>query len=152
MRRPGGFEIERELEIARPPSDVFDFLADTASFKAVDPALVEFEPEGTLTLGMAGRFLHRRSGLPARSTWVVTAADPPRRLAVEIQGSGYGMTETADLEATQEGSRVHFVDAVWPTSLAGRVMVALSGAIVRRDLAKRSALLKAALEGAPPAR
>lgn len=144
--RSGGFELEMEVDIARQPAEVFGFLADTKSFKAVDPALVEFEPEGVLSVGKTGRFLHRRAGLPARSTWRVTEADPPRRLAVEIQGMGYGMSESASLEATPTGSRVTFVDRVWPTSLAGRLMVGLSGGIMRRDLAKRAARLKAALE------
>jgi hypothetical protein len=38
------------------------------------------------------------------------------------------------------------VDRVWPTSVAGRVLVALSGGIMRRDLRARSARLKALLE------
>ena len=95
---------------------------------------------------MTGRFLHRRIGLPARSTWHVTELDAPRRLRVEIRGMGYGMTEEADLEATPSGTRVRFVDRVWPTSLAGRVMVALSGGIMRRDLRERAARLKAVLD------
>ena len=95
---------------------------------------------------MTGRFLHRRIGLPARSTWHVTELDAPRRLRVEIRGMGYGMTEEADLEATPSGTRVRFVDRVWPTSLAGRVMVALSGGIIRRDLRARADRLKAVLE------
>lgn len=142
----GGFEIETTLEVARPPTDVFAFLADTRSFKAVDPALVELEPEGTLTTGMTGRFVHRRAGLPARTTWQVLVCEPPRRLSVGIRGMGYGMSEAADLEATPLGTRVRFVDRVWPTSLAGRVLVALSGGIMRRDLRARSSRLKAILE------
>lgn len=143
----GGFAIESTLEIDRPPPEVFDFLTDTRSFKVVDAALVEFEPHGRMTAGMTGRFLHRRSGLPARSTWRVAELDAPRRLSVEIQGMGYAMTEEADLTASAGGSQVRFVDRVWPTSLAGRLLVALSGGIMRRDLRARADRLKAVLEG-----
>jgi hypothetical protein len=142
----GGFAIESTLELTRPPDEVFDYLADTRSFKEVDAALVEFEPQGRLEYGMTGRFLHRRNGLPARSTWHVIELDAPRRLSVEIRGMGYGMTEAADLEATPSGTRVRFVDRVWPTSLAGRVMVALSGGVMRRDLRARAERLRAILE------
>ena len=148
----GGFEIARSLDIDRPPGEVFDFLADTRSFKVLDHALVEFEPEGPLAIGMTGRFLHRRSGLPARSTWRVTEIDAPRRVSVAISGMGYGMTEEASLEATPAGTRVRFIDRVWPTSLAGRLMVALSGGIMRRDLRARAERLKAVLEDGRPER
>jgi len=142
----GGFAIDSTLELTRRPEEVFDYLADTRSFKDVDSALVEFEPQGKLEHGMTGRFLHRRNGLPARSTWQVIELAAPRRLAVEIRGMGYGMTEEADLEATASGTRVRFVDRVWPTSLGGRVMVALAGGIMRRDLRARADRLKAVLE------
>ena len=142
----GGFAIESTLDLRRPPDEVFDYLADTRSFKEVDAALIEFEPQGKLEAGMTGRFLHRRNGLPVRSTWQVIELAAPRRLSVEIRGMGYGMTEEADLEATPTGTRVRFVDRGWPTSLAGRVMVALSGGIVRRDLRARAERLRNVLE------
>jgi uncharacterized protein YndB with AHSA1/START domain len=148
----GGFAIQRELLIERDIDTVFAYLADTASFKAVDPALVEFEPAGRLVAGMTGRFLHRRGGLPARSTWVVRELDAPRRLVVEIAGMGYGMTEAADLEPAGGGTRVRFVDRVWPTSLPGRLMVKLSGGIMRRDLQSRAVRLRGLLESQPPDR
>lgn len=142
----GGFAIESALELTRRPDEVFAYLADTRSFKEVDAALIEFEPQGKLEHGMTGRFLHRRHGLPARSRWQVIELDAPRRLSVEIRGMGYGMTEEADIEASPAGTRVRFVDRVWPTSLAGRVMVALSGGIMRRDLRARAERLRALLE------
>ena len=142
----GGFAIESTLDLTRPPDEVFDYLADTRSFKEVDAALVEVEPQGKLEHGMSGRFLHRRSGLPAHSTWQVIELDAPRRLSVELRGMGYGLIEHAELEATPSGTRVQFLVRVWPTSLAGRVMVALSGGILRRDLRARAGRLKAVLE------
>ena len=138
--------VETVLEVGRAPADVFDFLADTRSFKMVDAALLEYSPSGRLAEGMTGRFLHRRGGLPARSTWRVAELRAPHRLAVEIRGMGYGMTEEANLEATASGTRLRFVDRVWPTSIPGRLLVALSGGIMRRDLRARAARLKTLLE------
>ena len=136
--------------IDRAPEVVFGLLADTASFRLVDRALVEVAPEGTLTTGMTGHFVHRRGGLPARTTWRVTKAEAPHRLAVEIRGMGYAMTEAAELEPIATGTRARFVDRVWPTSLPGRLLVALSRGIMTRDLRARSARLKEVLEGGPP--
>lgn len=85
--------------------------------------------------------------MTARTTWTVTTFEPPHRLVVEITGPGYGMTEEAALEATAGGTSARFVDRVWPTSLPGRVMVALSGGIMRRDLRARADRLRRLLEG-----
>lgn len=142
---PGGFEIERDLEIDRDLATVFDFLTDPAKFGVVDHALVEVEPMTPMALGAAGRMTHRRGGMTARTTWSVTAFEPPRAVTVAIVGSGYAMTESAELEATPGGTRIRFVDRVWPTSRPGRLLVALSGGIMRRDLKARSERLAAAL-------
>jgi len=142
---PGGFEIKRTLEINRDMATVFGFLTDPAKFGVVDHALVSVEPMTPMALGTAGRMTHRRGGMTARTTWRVTAFEPPRALTVAIVGSGYEMTESAELEAVPGGTSIRFVDRVWPTSLPGRLLVALSGGIMRRDLKARSERLVAAL-------
>lgn len=154
MSEPGGgFRIESTLDLQRPPADVFAFLADTANFRAVDPALVDYTPEGLLRPGLQGTMTHRRGPFRAPTTWKVTELDAPRSLVVEIHGMGYAMTEAATLEAFDGGTRATFVDRVWPTSLSGRLLVALSGGIMRRDLRARAQRLQGLLEGPedPPA-
>ena len=138
-------EIRNELHVGRSPADVFRFLADTDTFSLVDPALLSYTPSGVLSLGLTGTFTHRRGGMTARTTWRVDELEAPTRLRVTIRGLGYEMDETADLEADGEGTHVTFVDRVWPTSLPGRLMVALSGGIMRRDLEARAARMKALL-------
>ena len=142
----GGFELDFDLEIAREPADVFAFLTSAEGLRAVDPALVDYGPPGPITAGGAGWFRHRRGGMTANTTWRVTAFEAPTRLEVAISGMGYAMTESAALEATPTGTRARFVDRVWPTSLPGRLLVALSSGIMRRDLRARAARLKALLE------
>jgi carbon monoxide dehydrogenase subunit G len=144
----GGFTLSTQLDVARSPEDVFAFLADIDSFRALDPALIECTPSGRLEAGLSGTFAHRRGGMTARTTWRVTVFAPPHLLEVAIRGAGYEMTERADVAGDGSGTRATFVDRVWPTSLAGRVLVALSGGIMRRDLLARAERLKAILEGA----
>ena len=140
-------EIRHDIEVARSPEAVFDFLADTANFPVVDRALVSFEPSGLMHLGLHGTFVHRRGGVTARSTWEVVEFVRPSRLRVAVRGSGYEMDGVATLSAGGSGTHASFVDAVRPTSIGGRVMVAFSGGIMRRDLNRRARLMKAALEG-----
>jgi hypothetical protein len=142
----GGFELSFELEIARGPGAVFAFLTSPEGLRAVDPALVDYGPPGPITAGGKGWFKHRRGGMTAKTTWEVTEFEVATRLEVAISGMGYAMTESAALEATPTGTRARFVDRVWPTSLPGRILVALSGGIMRRDLRDRSARLKVLLE------
>jgi len=142
----GGFELTFELDVARPPGDVFALLIDPDHFRLVDPALVDHGPPGSLTARSEGWFRHRRGGMTARTTYRVTAFESPGRLEVAIFGMGYAMTESAELEAIPTGTRARFIDRVWPTNLPGRLLVALSGGIMRRDLRDRAARLKAFLE------
>ena len=139
-------EIRHEIEVARSPETVFDFLVDTESFRVIDRALVSFGPGGLMHVGLRGSFVHRRGGMTARSTWEVVELERPWRIRVAVKGSGYEMDEIATLSAVGSGTRASFVDVVRPTTLAGKVMVALSGGILRRDLDQRARLLKAALE------
>ena len=145
--RSGGFELAYELEVRRSPAAVFELLSDTEHFQTIDPAMVDYGPKRPLVAGGEGWFKHRRGPMTARTTFRVLTLDAPRRLEVEIAGMGYGMTESAELEATPTGTRARFVDRVWPTTLPGRLLVALSGGIMRRDLRARAARLKALLEG-----
>lgn len=143
----GGFVIERDVEIARDVAAVFGFLTDPTKFGVVDHALVSVEPMTPMALGAGGRMTHRRGGMTARTTWAVTAFDPPRALTVEIRGSGYVMTEAAVLVPASDGTRIRFVDRIWPTSSMGRILVALSRGIMERDLRARATRLVAALSG-----
>ena len=73
----GRVDIRHQIEVARSPEDVFDFLTDTASFPIVDQALVAYEPSGSMRVGLRGSFTHRRSGLTVRSTWEVVELERP---------------------------------------------------------------------------
>lgn len=145
-----GFELVHQVDIERRPDAVFAFLIDDAGIRALDRALIDYGPPGPWQAGTSGWLRHRRGRMTAQTTFRVTEFDAPRRLEVLVEGMGYGMTESASLEATATGTRARFVDRVWPTSLPGRLLVALSSGIMRRDLAKRSTLLKSLMEATTP--
>lgn len=142
-------QVRHEIEVGRPPEVVFDFLIDTDSFRVVDRALLSYTPHGLMRVGLSGTFVHRRGGMTAHSTWTVEELERPSAIRVAVRGMGYEMDEAATLVATESGSHVTIVDTVRPTSIAGRLMVAVSAGIMRRDLAARAALLKTALEARP---
>jgi hypothetical protein len=144
-------EIRHDVDVARSPEAVFDFLTDTASFAVLDQALVSFDPPGRMRVGTGGTFVHRRSGFTARSTWEVRELDRPSRIHVTIHGAGYILDESATLARTSTGTHAAFLDTVQATSWPGRLMVALAGGIMRRDLERRAERLRAVLESADAA-
>jgi hypothetical protein len=75
MSQSGGrFELTSTFDVERSPDQVFAFLADTANFGAVDPALIGYSPTGLLRAGLHGRFAHRRGPMVARTTRTIMVA------------------------------------------------------------------------------
>jgi hypothetical protein len=139
--------LEGRAEIARSPREVFDFLTDVANWSRLDEALVDLSPKAGLSPGSTGTATHRRAGvLRATTSWEVIDFIPAALLTIRIVGRGYELTETVELAPTTSGTTVTVTDLLAATSLLGRLMVPLSGGIVRRDLNRRSARLKAVLE------
>jgi hypothetical protein len=66
---------------------------------------------------------------------------------MRIAGPGYELTETTTLRLAPGGTRATIVDELEPTSLFGRVFVAMSGGFIRRDLRARSERLRSLLDG-----
>ena len=143
----GALIVEGRIEIARPPQEVFDVLADPRKWSSFDAALVDVEPREPLTHGARGTIRRRAGmGMIVRTAWENTDFVPGTRLENLIRGFGYELRETVDLAASPGGTDVTIVDALAPTSLIGRAMVALSRGFIERDLRARSAQLKSTLE------
>ena len=83
------------------------------------------------------------------TSWEVIEFAPGARLTIRIRGRGYELTEDVRLDPATSGTLVDVTDRLAATSLSGRLMVPLSGGIIRRDLHKRLSKLKATLEAAP---
>ena len=140
---------ERTVTIAQSPAHVYAYLIDQASWAALDPSVLEISPRGPVSTGMTGTMTRRVAGLRVTNGFTVTELAPDARLGMRITGAGYALTETISLEAMPDGTRATVVDVLEPTSLGGRLFVALSGGFIRRDLRVRFERLKSALEPAP---
>jgi uncharacterized protein YndB with AHSA1/START domain len=139
--------IEGRASVAAPPQDVFEALADPATWFIIDPTLVDVSPRERLALGTTGTMRNRRGpGLTATVTWTTTELIPGARLVQHLEGFGYELTESVTLSVDTLGTQVTVVDSLIPTSFAGRLMVAMSRGIMERDLQARFTRLKALLE------
>ena len=142
--------VERHIEIARPPDAVFDVLADPTTWATHDPALLEVQPRDRITPGATGTMRRRAGpGMKVTTAWENTRYEPGACLEMLVRGMGYELTETVDFAPTPTGTTVTVVDDLVPTSIVGRVMVAMSGGIIERDLTARLGRLKAMLEAGP---
>lgn len=138
--------IERTTYIAAPPERVYEYMVDPAHWFEYDPTLVEATPSDRLQIGSSGIVRNRRMGITAKATWKTTELEPPTRVSQYLRGMGYELTESVRLTAVAGGTEMHVVDTLLPTSLGGRVFVAMSRGVMERDLRARSQRLKALLE------
>ena len=142
--------IEGTTRIAASPEQVFEFLAEPKRWSEYDPTLVEATPSDRLVVGATGIIRNRVGpGMTAKATWTTTEFEPPTRVTQRLRGKGYELTEAVQLTAVDGGTELHDVITLLPTSLGGRLFVALSRGIVTRDLRRRSGRLKALLEQQP---
>lgn len=139
--------IEGWASVAAPPQDVFEVLTDPGTWFSIDPTLVDVNPRERLVLGTTGTMRNRRGpGLTATATWTTTELIPSIRLTQHLKGFGYELTESVTLAEDKLGTEMTVVDSLIPTSLAGRILVALSRGIMERDLQARFARLKVLIE------
>jgi hypothetical protein len=139
--------VAHEVEIARPPAEVFAFLVDMSNWSKLDQTIVMLEPMTPLAVGANGTVTNKRAlGMKATTRWEITEFVPGQRLTNRIVGVGYELREKVDLTPTAGGTRVSVTDRLTATGPVGWLMVPLSAGIIRRDLENRSAALKALLE------
>ena len=135
------------LDIAGPPERVYAVLTDQDAWAALDPPLVDFTPRGPLAVGMTGTLTRKVAGRRITDGWTILELEPGTRFAMRVTGAGYELIETITLEATAGGTRATTVDAYRHTSLGGRLLIAVSGPFIRRDLRERYKRLTALVEG-----
>jgi uncharacterized protein YndB with AHSA1/START domain len=138
--------IEGTTRIAASPEQVFEFLVDPTRWVQYDPTLAEVTPSDRLVVGATGIVRNRRLFMTAKATWRTTQLEAPMRVTQELRGIGYRLTEAVRLTPMDGGTDMHVIETLLPTSLGGRLFVALSRGIMERDLRARSGRLKALLE------
>lgn len=131
--------VEGHLAITARPSAVFAILANPATWSALDDALVDVEHREPLVAGSAGTMRRRAGlGLTVKTAWRNVEFLPGSRIANIVTGFGYELLETVDLAANEGGgTEMVVVDTVTPTSILGRVFVAMSRRIIEGDLQAR---------------
>lgn len=144
--------VEGHLGISAPPGSVFAVLANPAEWFALDEALVDVKPREPLVAGSAGTMRRRVGfGLTVKTAWRNVEFVPGSRLSNIITGFGYELRETVVLVPHEGGStKMVVVDTLTPTSIVGRVMVAMSRRVIERDLRARFRRLKKEIEERPP--
>ena len=140
--------LSADVTIARPPDDVFAYLADSSNWTSIDETLMSIEPSEPLDLGSSGWSRSQRTGLKVRTEWEITAFEPTRRFEVLITGPGYTMRETMVFDAISAGTRAGITDELRPTSFTGRLLVALAKRPVKTSLHARKLRLKELVEDA----
>ena len=97
--------LEHSFVIARPPEEVFAFLADPANLPRWQTGLVEVRKEGER------RHVEIRSLLGKRieQTLVVTAYEPPHRLDLSVVEGPLPLRVSHTLESVDGGTRLTVV-------------------------------------------
>lgn len=103
-------KIDREIDVARPPEVVFDYLADVARFPEWQPAIERAEQltPGPLAQGTRLRLVIRAPTGPTEVTGEVVALERPSMLAVRTLTGPAGVDARCTLSPAGAGTRVAF--------------------------------------------
>lgn len=96
----------RTIEVARPPGEVFAFLADLDNLARWQPTVREVEWEPPLGEGSEFEETRELLGRRARSRLEVTAFEPGRELSIRIVEGPVPLTVRHLLEPTEDGTRL----------------------------------------------
>jgi uncharacterized membrane protein len=143
--------ITGTIEIARPPQDVFDYVADLQRQGEWQAAIekVEVETDGPTRVGTRAVQTRRVPGGSRSFPWEVTEHDSPRRTAFRVTDGPVRPQGSMNFTALDNGTRTR-VD--FRIEFAGHGLGVLLLPIVRRDarrdVPKNLAALKQRLESA----
>lgn len=144
--------VTASVHVERPPTEVFDYLADVARH-------VEWSPKAYRVEGVAvghqvteGKRFTSYGWLPGdkdhRNDVEVTAVQAPSRLVLSSVDQGQVTVNTFMVTADRDGSRVERVMEVQrPGGVVGLVFPLIAMVLIRPDVAKGLARLKSNLEG-----
>lgn len=142
--------VERSVEIARPPEEVFAFLADARNDPRWCGTVVACEQRAGEGPGLGARYEARHKPTPFHPTMPraieIVEYDPPRRLRWR-QEDGNGVFHiTYEVEPTAQGTRFTQQDSIdW--KVPGPVGRMAERLFVRRHIGEQMAGLKRQLEG-----
>jgi len=121
--------IEGEITIARPPEDVFDFVADERNEPCFNPQMSSVEQLTPVLIGLGTRFRAQVTsrGRPVEMVIEFTQFERPRRLSSSTHMTAMDIRGTLTFEPVPEGTGMH-----WHWELAPRGFLRLLTPLVAR--------------------
>jgi hypothetical protein len=135
-------QVTTRTGIACPPEHVFDTLADLRNETQWNGRVSSAELRSAEPIGPGSRFAIVNGGTPYDVT--ITTYDRPSRLVLEASGKP-DLTITYTVTPTSEGTDLESDFDFRPRGVL-KVLFALLGPVIRRDVPKQYASLKALCE------
>jgi len=135
-----------EIDIDRPPEDVFAFLTDISRLPDWQGSAASAEAEGPLAVGARIRETRRFLGREYKVVHEVTAYDPPQRFDVRSVEGPIPLSVRHTLEPSGGGTRLEAVGEANPKGLlrfAAGGVAKTAEAEFRRDFERLKELLEA---------
>lgn len=129
-------KVERSIEIAAPPEEVYDLIADPERLGewVTIHQYVDGEPPDELVKGAKLAQCLRLAGRKFKVKWTVVESDRPHRLVWEGKGPVRSKAKAVNvLEATKNGTRFSYTNEY---SLPGGPLGNMAGPVVRRVTGK----------------
>jgi uncharacterized membrane protein len=128
--------FEQEIAIARPPAEVFAYLADLRHLPEWQGSVEEVRPEDDAPLRRGARFTEVRkvAGRRVESTLEVEAHDPDRELTVRVVSGPVRGSIRHLLEPSGDGTQLRIVG-----TLAGGGLRGLAGPLLERAARREAA-------------
>jgi hypothetical protein len=113
--------LEHTIEIAAPPSLVWEVTAEMPSWPQWTPTMTAVEPLEPGPVGVGSRYRVKQPRMPA-GIWTVTVLDPPERLVWETQRWGLRLVATHHVSAFGPRTRSYLAldldgvvgQVIWP--------------------------------------
>ena len=134
--------VTTTTRISCPPENVFDIVADLRNDPEWNSQVSSAELRSPEPIGLGSRFAVVNGGTPFDVT--ITSYDRPSRLVLEASGKP-DLTIACTLTPTDEGTALESDFDFRPRG-ALKVVFALLGPVIRRDVPKQYASLKALCE------
>jgi uncharacterized protein YndB with AHSA1/START domain len=141
--------IVAEVDVARPPDEVFRYVTDPSRFGEWQSGVVSAHIEGDgQAVGSRCIMTRRIGGKDRTSTSEITQLSPPRTWAIQGIDGPIRADVTVTVDARQDGSRSHVVIQLDFRGYGiGKLIVPVVIAEARKEALESSQKLKSRLEG-----
>ena len=144
--------VHSHIEIDRPPSEVFAYIADLERHREWQPAIVAVrkEPAGATAIGTRNFETRRVPGGPREFVTEIVEYDPPRRMVARGVGGGPVVpTVTITIDPLDAGRRSRVsLDLELAGRGVGKLFAMMAERSARKDVPRDQARLKQILEAA----